>query len=71
MNMEGGKLNAVFIAENSDIRRFIDGNLQDLRRSLEDRGIFIRDLEVRDPKEDQRQRQRDQNQKDRQDAMDQ
>lgn len=68
MSMEEGQLKAIFVAENPEIRKFIDGNLQDLRRHLEDRGIHIRDLEVRDPEEDRRQRQREQNNKDREQA---
>lgn len=68
MSMEEGQLKAIFIAENPEIRKLIDGNLQDLRRHLEDRGIHIRDLEVRDPEEDRRKRQNDQNNKDREQA---
>lgn len=68
MSMENGKLTAVFVAENSEVRKFIDGNLQDLRKHLEDRGVKIANLEVRDPEEDRRRRQRDQNNKDRKDA---
>ncbi len=69
MSMEEGQLKAIFIAENPEVRKLIDGNLKDLQRHLEDRGIHIRDLEVRDPEEDRRQRQREQNQKDREQAM--
>jgi hypothetical protein len=69
ISMEDGKLKAIFVAENNDVRRFIDGNLKDLQKNLEDRGIYIKDLEVRDPEEDRRQRQRDQNNKDRESMM--
>lgn len=69
MTMDEGQLKAIFIAENPEVRKLIDGNLKDLQRHLEDRGIHVRDLEVRDPEEDRRQRQRDQNQKDREQAM--
>ncbi|MCB9638796.1 MAG: flagellar hook-length control protein FliK [Myxococcales bacterium] len=69
ISMENGQLKAIFVAENPEVRKFMDGNLKDLERNLQDRGIFIKNLEVRDPEEDRRQRQRDQAQKDRQDAM--
>ncbi|HAA55594.1 MAG TPA: hypothetical protein DCE42_12605 [Myxococcales bacterium] len=69
MSMDNGQLKAIFVAENPEVRRLIDGNMQDLKKALEDRGIHIRDLEVRDPKEDQRQRQRDQHNKDREQAF--
>lgn len=68
MSMDGGQLSAIFVAENPEVRKFIDGNLQDLKKALEDRGIHIKDLEIRDPEEDQRERKRQQNQKDREDA---
>lgn len=71
MSMENGQLKAIFVAENPEVRKFIDGNLADLRKQLEDRGLVIRELEVRDPKEDQRQRQREQNQKERRESWDQ
>ncbi len=69
ISMENGQLKAIFVAENSDIRKFMDGNLKDLERNLQDRGIFIKDLQVRDPEEDRRQRQREQHQRDREEAM--
>lgn len=68
INMEGGKLSAVFVSENPEIRKLIDGNLQDLQRTLEDRGIKLAGLQTRDPEEDRRQRQRQQANKDRQDS---
>jgi len=71
MSMEDGQLKAIFVAENPDVRKFIDGNLQDLRKALEDRGIHIKDLEIRDPEEDRRQQQQQQNQKEREEAWDQ
>lgn len=69
LSMEDGGLKAIFVAENADVRKFIDGNLQDLKRALEDKGIQIKDLEARDPKEDERERKREQNQKERQEAF--
>lgn len=69
ISMENGQLKAIFVAENSEVRKFMDGNLKDLERNLQDRGIFIKDLEVRDPEQDRRQRQRDQHQRDREQAM--
>jgi len=71
ISMEDGKLRASFLAENSDVRRFIDGNLQDLRKALEDKGINVAELEIRDPRDQQRDQQRDQNQKQRQELIDQ
>lgn len=68
INMENGKLSAVFISESPEIRKFIDGGLQDLQKTLEDRGIKLAGLKTRDPEEDRRERGREQANKDRQDA---
>ena len=69
MSIENGQLKATFMSENPEIRKLVDGNLQDLKRALEDRGIHIRDLEVKDPKEQQREQQRDQHQKERREGF--
>ncbi len=71
ISMDNGQLKATFLSENPEIRSLIDGNLQDLKKALEDRGIYIRDLEIRDPKEKQREQKREQNQKERREAWEQ
>ena len=65
---EDGMVKAIFVAENPEVRKYVDANLQELQKHLEDRGIHLKDLEVRDPEEDKRQRQRDRHQRDREEA---
>lgn len=71
ISMEDGGVKATFIAENSDVRKLIDGNIDDLKKALAEKGINLKELEIRDPQEDQRQQKREQNQQDRQNAWDQ
>ncbi len=71
ISMEDGALKAIFVAENPEVKKLVDGNLKDLMKNLEASGVNIQELEVRDPKEDERKRKKEQNQKDREEAMNQ
>lgn len=69
ISFENGQIKAIFMSENPEIRQLMDRNLKDLQRQLEDKGLMIAELEIRDPADKKRDQQNQQNQKEREEAI--
>jgi flagellar hook-length control protein FliK len=69
IRFDGGTIHATFSTDADDVRALVSGQIDELRKRLEKRGLKVGKLAIRDPKEKEREQKRKQNQRDREEAI--